>query len=138
VSIMVGGQFPELRDRKAKGLAGDASAQLAELKDTIAELGERVAEMASTRAGQARRSARSAARSMADQSHHLYDEGVEALHTAGDAALTYGRRAGQAVQRNPGLSLLGLAVGVGIVAAIIYASHEEDRRWFDRRKSGWF
>jgi ElaB/YqjD/DUF883 family membrane-anchored ribosome-binding protein len=127
-----------MADRRASGLASDASAQLAELKETIADLGERVAEIASQRSREARKQARSAAKSMRVTGHSLYDDSAEALGAAGDTALYYGRRAGRAVRENPGLSLLGIAVGVGVIAAIVYASQEDDRRWYERRRGGWF
>jgi hypothetical protein len=126
-----------MADRKASGLASDAGAQLAELRDTIADLGERVAEITAARTREARRSARSAAKSMRASGGSLYEDGAEALGAAGDAAVYYGRRAGSVVRQNPGLSMLGLAVGVGIIAAIVYASQEDDRRWYERR-GGWF
>lgn len=127
-----------MADRSASGLASDASAQLAELKETIADLGERVAEIASQRTSEARKQARAAAKSMRATGGNLYDEGAEALGAAGDTALYYGRRAGRVVRDNPGLSVLGIAVGIGVIAAIVYASQEDDRRWYDKRRGGWF
>lgn len=127
-----------MADRKASALASDAGAQLAELRDTIADLGERVADIAAARGREARRHARAAAKSASATGAHLYDDGVDALEHAGDAALYYGRRAGRVVRNNPGLSALGLLVGVGVIAAIVYACQEDDRRWYDRRRGGWF
>ena len=128
-----------MADRRASGLAGEAGDQLAALRDTIAELGETVSSIAADRARQARKSARSAAKSISSNGGTLYDDGVDALQQAGDAVGYYGRRATHVVQRNPGLSILGLAIGVGIVAAIVYASQEDERRWYDRpRRGGWF
>lgn len=127
-----------MADRKVSNLAGDAGSQIADLKDTLADLGERVAELASDRAREARKRARSAAKSFSGSSASVYDDGVEKLQQAGDTALYYGRRAGSVVRSNPGLSLLGLAVGVGVVAALVYASQEDDRRWYERRRGGWF
>jgi ElaB/YqjD/DUF883 family membrane-anchored ribosome-binding protein len=127
-----------MADRKTSGLASDAATQLSELRDTISDLGERVAELASDRARMARKRARSAARSLQGSGGTLYDDGVDALGAAGDTAVYYGRRAGRAVRENPGMSMLGLAVGVGIIAAIVYAAQEDDRRWYDKRRSGWF
>ena len=124
-------------DRKASGLANDATTQLADLRETIADLGERVAEIASARARDARKQARSATKSMRSSGASLYDDGVDALGQAGDAAVYYGRRASGVMRQNPGLSMLGLAVGVGVLAAIVYASQEDDRRWHERR-GGWF
>lgn len=126
-----------MADRKASGLASDATTQLADLRDTIADLGERVAEIASARARDARRQARTATKSMRTSGASLYDDGVDALSQAGDTAVYYGRRAGSVVKQNPGMSMLGLAVGVGILAALIYAAQEDDRRWSERR-GGWF
>ncbi|GBD47469.1 hypothetical protein [Methylopila sp. Yamaguchi] len=127
-------------DRKVSGLAGDAGDQLAHLRATVSELGERVSTLAGERARDARKRARSAAKSFGPGASALYDDGVDALQTAADNAVYYGRRASHVVQRNPGLSLLGLAVGVGIVAALVYASQEDDRRWYERgsRRGGWF
>jgi hypothetical protein len=125
-------------DRKVSGLASDAGDQLAALRDTIAELGEQVSSIAADRAREARKRARSAAKSFSSSSNTLYDDGVGALQTAGDAVGYYGREAGRAVQRNPGLSLLGVAIGVGLVAALVYASQEDDTRWYEKRRSGWF
>lgn len=125
-----------MADRRASGLASDASAQLAELRDTIADLGERVAEIASARTRDARKQARSAAKSVRATSGSLYDDGAEALGAAGDAAVYYGRRAGSVVKHNPGLSTLGLLVGIGVIAAIIYAGQEDDKRWYERG-GGW-
>lgn len=127
-----------MADRKASSLAGDAGAQLAELKDTLADLGDRVAEIAAARGREARRHARSAAKSARVTGSSLYDDGAEALGQAGDAALYYGRRAGRVVKANPGLSALGLLVGVGVIAAIVYAAQEDDRRWYERPRGGWF
>ena len=127
-------------DRRVSSLAGDAGDQLASLRDTIAELGDRVSSLASDRARDARKRARSAAKSF--NSSSVYDDGVEALQGAADTATYYGRRAGHVMQNNPGLSLLGLAVGVGVIAAIVYAAQqEEDRRWYERggrSRGGWF
>ena len=125
-------------DRKASGLASDAAAQLSELRDTIADLGDRVAQLATARARDARKQARSAAKSVSSSSSSLYDDGVDALSHAGDAAVYYGRRAGSVVRNNPGLSTLGVLVGIGVVAAIVYASQEDDRRWYEKRRAGWF
>lgn len=127
-----------MADRKAGALAHDAGAQLSELRDTIADLGERVAEIAAARGREARRGARTAAKSARATGAHLYDDGAEALSQAGDAALYYGRRAGSVVKANPGLSALGLLVGVGVIAAIVYAAQEDDRRWYERPRGGWF
>lgn len=125
-------------DRKASGLAQDAGSQLAELRDTIASLGDRVSQLAASRAQDAKKQARSAARSVRASSSSLYDDGVDALGAAGDTAVYYGRRAGNVVKQNPGLSTLGLLVGVGVVAAIVYALREEEQsRWYDRPR-GWF
>lgn len=131
-----------MADRRVSSLAGDAGDQLASLRDTIAELGDRVSSLAADRARAARKSARAAAKSYGPAASTLYDDGVEALQGAADTATYYGRRAGRVVQSNPGLSILGLAVGVGVIAAIVYAAQqEEDRRWYERggrRSSGWF
>lgn len=127
-----------MADRRASGLAGDVGAQLSDLKDTIADLGERVAEIAAARTRDARKQARSAAKSVRASSSSLYDDGVDALGHAGDAAVYYGRRAGAVVKSNPGLSTLAVLVGVGVIAAIVYASQEDDRRWYERRRGGWF
>jgi hypothetical protein len=126
-----------MADRKAASLANDAGAQLAELKDTIADLGERVADIAAARGREARRSARSAAKSARATGASLYDDGAEALGQASDAAVYYGRRASKVVKNNPGLSLLGVAVGIGVIAAIVYASQEDERRWYERPRGGW-
>ncbi|GLK75258.1 hypothetical protein GCM10008171_05120 [Methylopila jiangsuensis] len=128
-------------DRRASSLAHDAGDQIAALRDTIADLSDRVSSLAADRARSARKSARAAAKSLSSSSNTLYDDGVEALHDAADTAVYYGRRAGRVVQSNPGLSLAGLALGIGVVAALVYASQrEEDRRWYERggRRGGWF
>ena len=123
---------------RASGLASDAGAQLAELKDTIADLSERVADITASRTREARKQARAAARSVRSSGGQLYSDGAEALGAAGDTALYYGRRAGRVVKQNPGLSALGVLVGVGVVAAILYAaSREEEPRWYERPRS-WF
>ncbi len=123
---------------KASGIAGDAAAQLAELKDTIADLSERVADITAARTRDARRQARAAAKSVRSSGGQLYSDGAEALEAAGDAALYYGRRAGSVVRQNPGVSALGVLVGVGVLAAIVYAaSREEETRWYERPRS-WF
>ncbi|MFD1704947.1 hypothetical protein ACFSCV_18220 [Methylopila henanensis] len=129
-----------MADRRVSNLAGDAGDQLAALRDTIADLSDRVSTLAAERARTARKSARAAAKSFGSGSHTLYDDGVEALQDAADTAVYYGRRAGRVVQSNPGLSLAGLALGVGIVAAIVYATQrEEDRRWYERGgRRSWF
>lgn len=131
-----------MADRRVSSLAGDAGDQLSQLRDTIAELGDRVSTLAAERARSARKSARSAAKTYGPVASTLYDDGVEAIQGAADAATYYGRRASRVVQSNPGLSILGLAVGVGVIAAIVYAaSQEEDRRWYERtppRRGGWF
>lgn len=127
-----------MADRKASSLANDAGSQLSELRDTLADLGERVAEIAAARGREARRGARSAAKSARATGGHLYEDGADALGQAGDAALYYGRRASRVVKNNPGLSALGLLVGVGVIAAIVYAAQEDERRWYDRPRGGWF
>ncbi|MFJ5487525.1 hypothetical protein ACIKTA_07855 [Hansschlegelia beijingensis] len=127
-------------DRKMSpsAMSHDASSQLSELRATVSDLAERVGELSAERARAARNRARSMARSVSDSASTVYDEGMDALHSAGDSALYYGRRAGTAVRNNPGMSLLGLAVGVGVIAAICYAMQEDDRRWYERRRGGWF
>lgn len=123
---------------RTSGLAGDAGAQLAELKDTIADLTDRVAEITAARTRDARKQARSAAKSVRASGGQLYSDGADALNAASDTAVYYGRRAGHVVKQNPGLSALGVLVGVGVVAAILYASQrEEESRWYDRPRS-WF
>ncbi len=126
-----------MADRKASSLASSVGDQLVDLKDTVAELSERVSEIAAARAADARKRARAAAKTVT--SSGLYDDGLDALQSAGDKALYYGRRAGAVVKGNPGLSLLGVALAAGAVAAIIWASREDDRRWYERsRRGGWF
>jgi hypothetical protein len=119
--------------RTAGGLASDVSAQLADLRDTIADLGDRIADITASGARDARRHGRSTARSIRTSGASLYDDGVDALEAAGDAALYYGRRAGRVVRDNPGMSALGVAVGLGVIAAIVYAAQEDDRFWRARR-----
>ena len=124
---------------KASELAGDVGHQLADLKDTIADLGAQVASIAAARSREARRGARSAAKSMGASGGRLYDDGADALGAASDQALYYGRRASRAMRDNPGLSALGVLVGVGVLAAIVYAAQQDDdRRWYERRRGGWF
>lgn len=124
---------------RASELAGDVGQQLADLKDTIADLGAQVSSIAQSRGREARRGARSAAKSMGASGGRLYDDGADALGVAGDHALYYGRRASRAMRENPGLSTLGVLVGVGVIAAIIYAAQQDDdHRWYDRRRGGWF
>ncbi|WP_271167781.1 hypothetical protein [Hansschlegelia plantiphila] len=121
-----------------KSLMKDPSTQLDDLKDAVADLGQRVSEIASSRAQQAKKRANAAAKSVRNSGGQIYEDGVEALQSAGDSAVYYGRRAGTVVRNNPGLTLLGVAIGVGVLAAIIYASQEDDRRWYDKRRTGWF
>jgi len=127
-------------DRKMSpsAMSHDASSQLSELRATVSDLTDRVGELSADRARAARKRARSMARSVSDQAGSMYDDGVEALQSASDSALYYGRRAGSAVRNNPGMSLLGLAIGVGVIAAVMYAMQEDDRRWYERRRGGWF
>lgn len=122
----------------ASGAASDAASQMSELRATIADLSEQVAGITAARTRDARRQARAAAKSIRASGGQLYSDGAEALGAAGDAALYYGRRAGYLAKQNPGLSALGVLVGVGIVAAIIYAASREDEpRWYERPRS-WF
>ena len=121
-----------------KSLMKDRAGQLADLRSAVADLTDRIAEVAGSSTKQARRRAGAAAKSVSSSAGSLYDDGLEAVQSAGDHAVYYGRRATGIARQNPGLTLLGLALGVGVIAAIVYASQEDNRRWYEKPRSGWF
>lgn len=121
-----------------KSLIKDRADQLADLRSAVSDLSDRIADITGPAARQAKRRASAAAKSVSSSAGALYDDSADALSAASDQAVYYGRRASNLARQNPGLAILGLAVGVGVIAAIVYASQEEDRRWYEKPRSGWF